>query len=76
MHYPPVWVRRAHPPLLLFNLGFHHPDGTKLKALLADRYLYAFGTRITVKKWKHRQKSPKDKSLINTAQCPASHRQR
>ncbi len=70
----PSWVR---PPssytqdaISSLSVAFEDPDGTKLKALLADRYLYAFGTRIAVKKWKYRQKSPKDKSQKNTALHP------
>ena len=70
----PSWVHlpSSYPQGTISSLSvaFEDPDGTKLKALLADRYLYAFGTRITVKKWKYHQKSPKDKSLKNTAQHP------
>jgi hypothetical protein len=35
------------------SVVFEDPDGSKLKAILAERYLYIFGTRATVKKWKH-----------------------
>ena len=36
-----------------------------MKALLAERYLYAFGNRATVKKWKYRLKKNKDTSNTN-----------
>ena len=33
--------------------AFEDPDGTKLKSLLAEHYLYSFGHRAQVKKWKY-----------------------
>jgi hypothetical protein len=41
-------------------VAFEDPDGGKAKALLAERYLYAFGTRVSVKRWK--QRPPKSHS--------------
>jgi len=35
-------------------VAFEDPDGERLKSLLAARYLFAFGTRATAKKWKQR----------------------
>lgn len=35
-------------------------DGSKLRTLLAEHHLYAFGTRATVKKWKQHNNKPKD----------------
>jgi hypothetical protein len=35
-------------------VAFEDPDGSKAKALLAAKYLYAFGSRVSVKKWKQR----------------------
>jgi ATP-dependent exoDNAse (exonuclease V) beta subunit len=49
-------------------LAFEDPDGGKLRALLAERYLYVFGTRATVKKWKQRQNSTKEKSKTQADQ--------
>ena len=61
----PSWVR---PPSSYkqdaassLSVAFEDPDGSKSKALLAERHLYIFGTRATVKKWKYRQTN-KDKS--------------
>ena len=34
-------------------VAFEDPDGSKLRSVLADRYLYAFGNIANVKKWKH-----------------------
>jgi len=53
----PSWVRpppsyKAGSSSLVF--AFEDPDGSRLKSLLTARYLYAFGTRSTVKKWKQR----------------------
>jgi hypothetical protein len=47
------------------SVAFEDPDGTKLKTLLAERYLFAFGNRATVKKWKYRLKITKDTSSNN-----------
>jgi hypothetical protein len=67
----PSWVR---PPssysinaVSSLSVAFEDPDGSKIKAMLADRYLYVFGTRATVKKWKHRPRIRKD-----TLQTPAT----
>ena len=60
----PSWVR---PPssyiegsISSLSVAFEDPDGSKLKALLAEQYLYVFGIRATVKKWKYRQTSNKE----------------
>jgi hypothetical protein len=49
-------------------LAFEDPDGGKLRALLAERYLYIFGTRASVKKWKQRQNNTKDKAKVQADQ--------
>ena len=49
------------------SVAFEDPDGSKLKALLAEHYLYIFGNRASVKKWKHHQKNNKDKAKSNSA---------
>jgi hypothetical protein len=56
----PSWV---HPPSSYkanssssLVVAFEDPDGERVKALLAAQFLYALGTRATVKKWK--QKAP------------------
>ena len=71
----PSWVR---PPssytqgtISSLSVAFEDPDGTKLKAILTDRYLYAFGTRIAVKKWKYCQ----NKHKVNSKQNAAKHNQ-
>ena len=47
-------------------VAFEDPDGSKAKALLATKYLYAFGTRATVRKWKQRTiKSKTTPSKLN-----------
>ena len=48
------------------SVAFEDPDGSKLKAMLAERYLYIYGNRASVQKWKHHQKINKDKSDSNT----------
>ena len=48
------------------TLAFEDPDGSKLKTLLAERYLYFYGNRASVKKWKQRPNNNKDKSEPNT----------
>ena len=66
----PSWVR----PPTSYQAGtssslvvaFEDPDGENLKSLLAVRYLYALGTRATVKKWKQRTHSRKQTSKNNT----------
>jgi hypothetical protein len=71
----PSWVR---PPasyilgsIFSLTLAFENPDGSKLKALLAEHYLYIFGNRTSVKKWKQHHNNNKDKSKSN----PAKHDQ-
>jgi hypothetical protein len=67
----PSWVRPPHSykPGSASSLvvAFEDPDGSKLKTLLADRYLYAFGTRTSIKKWKQCPKTTKDKSPKQTS---------
>ena len=62
----PSWVRppNSYPPGAVSSLSvaFEDPDGSKLKVLLAERYLYALGNRASVLKWKYHQKNPKGKS--------------
>jgi hypothetical protein len=55
----PSWVC---PPSLYIHgsasslsVAFEDPSGEKLKALLAERYLFLFGNKATVKKWKYRR---------------------
>ena len=67
----PSWV---HPPtsykpgsVSSLSVAFEDPDGSKLKMLLAERYLYAFGNRASVRKWKYHQNNPKDKSKSTTS---------
>jgi hypothetical protein len=47
-------------------VAFEDPDGANLKALLAGRYLYLFGNRVTVKKWEQRHNVSKEASHANT----------
>jgi hypothetical protein len=65
----PSWVRPpssySHGSASSLSVAFEDPDGTKMKALLAERYLYAFGNRATVKKWKYRLKKTKENSEPN-----------
>ena len=65
----PSWVRPPtsypHGSASSLSVAFEDPDGTKMKALLAERYLYAFGNRSTVKKWKYRLNKTKDNSNDN-----------
>ena len=67
----PSWVRPpssyTHGSASSLSVAFEDPDGTKMKALLTERYLYAFGNRCSVKKWKYRLNKPKDNSN-NTAE--------
>jgi len=51
--HPPSWVR---PPLSYeqntvssLSVAFEDPDGSKLRSMLADRYLYCFSNRMVVK---------------------------
>jgi hypothetical protein len=69
------WVRppTSYTPgsISFLTLAFEDPDGSKLKALLAERYLYIYSNRVSVKKWKQHQNSNKDNSNSN----PAKHDQ-
>jgi hypothetical protein len=49
------------------SVVFEDPDGSKLKMMLAEHYLYIFSTRATVKRWKHHLHACKD-----TAKNPAA----
>jgi hypothetical protein len=53
------------------TLAFEDLDSSKLKALLAECYLYIYGNRVSVKKWKQHQNNNKDKDKSN----PAKHDQ-
>ena len=68
----PSWVcpPTSYPPGAISSLSvaFEDPDGSKLKALLAECYLYAYGNRCSVKKWKQRKPINKDKANSNTAE--------
>jgi len=68
----PSWV---HPPALYkpgsissLSVAFEDPDSSKLKVLLAKHYLYAYGNRTLVQKWKYHQKNSKDNSKSTTSQ--------
>jgi len=50
------------------SVAFEDPDGSKLKVLLAERYLYALGNRASVIKWKYHQKNRKDNSKPTAGQ--------
>src|SRR5712675_183413 len=54
--HKPSWVRSpsSYTPGAISSLSvaFEDPDGTKLKSLLAERHLFLFGNRVTIKKWK------------------------
>jgi hypothetical protein len=52
------------------SVAFEDPDGGKLRALLAERYLYIYGTRASIKKWKQRQNKNKDNSKSQAAEQP------
>jgi hypothetical protein len=65
----PSWVR---PPssytlgsISSLTLAFKDLDGSKLKALLAECYLYIYSNRVSVKKWKQCQNNNKGKSKSN-----------
>ena len=65
----PSWVR----PPNSYQAGsssslvvtFKDPDGEALRSLLTARYLYALGTRATIKKWKQRAHTQKKSSESN-----------
>ena len=70
----PSWV---HPPTSYkpgsassLSVAFEDPDGSKLKMLLAERYMYALGNRATVLKWKYHLKNSKGNSKSNTGKHP------
>ena len=68
----PSWVRppSSYTPgsVSSLSVAFEDPDGSKLKLLLAERYLFLFGHRAQVKKWKYRQTKNKGKSNSNTTE--------
>jgi hypothetical protein len=47
--------------------AFEDPDGTGIKTLLTEKHLYAFGARVTVKRWKQRPHKPKPPPPLPTA---------
>ena len=49
-------------------MAFEDPDSSKLKVLLAERYLYTYGNRVSVQKWKYHQKNSKDNSKSTAGQ--------
>jgi len=62
----PSWVK---PPQSYTNgssssivVAFEDPDGTKARTLLGAKYLYAFGTRASLQKWKQRPTTTKQPS--------------
>ena len=72
----PSWV---HPPtsyspgsVSSLSVAFEDPDGSKLKVLLAEHYLYVFGNRASVIKWKYHQKNSKDKSKCTASKHPSA----
>jgi hypothetical protein len=59
----PSWV---HPPtsytkgsISSLSVAFEDPDGSLLRSLLAEKYLYIHGHRATIRKWKQQQPSCK-----------------
>ncbi|KAI0298912.1 hypothetical protein BC826DRAFT_997319 [Russula brevipes] len=78
----PSWVR----PPSQYTAGsssslvaaFEDPDGTVIKTLLTEKHLYAFGARVTVKRWKQRPPKPKTLLPLPTARTPSPppHRRR
>ena len=68
----PSWVCSPSSYLLgtisSLSVAFEDPDGSKLKVILAECYLYALGNRALVVKWKYHQKHPKDNSKPTTGQ--------
>jgi hypothetical protein len=67
----PSWVRSpssySEHAISSLSVAFEDPDGSRLKAMLAEHYLYIFGTRATIKRWKHHPPICK-----GTAQNPAA----
>ena len=75
----PSWVKPPHDftPGSSFSLvmAFEDLDGSKARALLGAKHLYAFGTRATLRKWKQRSTppsppSPTPSSPENTVDTP------
>ena len=68
----PSWVRppSSYTPgsISSLSVAFEDPDGSKLKVLLAECYLYIFGNRASVKKWKQCHNNNKDKSKPHSAE--------
>ena len=67
----PSWV---HPPSSYthgsassLSVAFEDQSGEKLKAILAERYLYLFGNRATVKKWKYCRHNTTNKETSPTS---------
>ena len=67
----PSWVRPpssySHGSASSLSVAFEDQSGEKLKAILAERYLYLFGNRATVKKWKYRRPSNSNKETSSTS---------
>jgi hypothetical protein len=72
--HKPSWVRppTSYQPGAISSLtvAFEDPDSTKLKALLADKYLFLFRNRVAVKKWKQCCKINKETAHDNAAEHP------
>ena len=67
----PSWVQPpssyTHGSTSSLSVAFEDPSGEKLKVILAERYLFLFGNRATVKKWKYRQSNTKTKEPSNSS---------
>jgi hypothetical protein len=68
----PSWVR---PPtsyttgsVFSLSLAFEDPDGSKLRTILAECYLYIHGHRATIRKWKYHQPMCKETAKNSAAQ--------
>jgi hypothetical protein len=71
----PSWVR---PPTFYtkgsvssLSVAFEDPDGSKLKSLLVEKYLYIHSHQATIRKWKQRQPIRKDTSKPTTPEQPS-----
>jgi hypothetical protein len=66
----PSWVKPPHSftpgSSLSLVVAFEDPDGTKARALLGAKHLYAFGTCATLRKWKQRSTPPTPSSPSTT----------